>query len=193
MKQPKNDLYKKLAMAALYDFKRTEGKHADELLCELSPNVSDEIKDNKFNPSLLHKSILSKLIEIIKSEEFNKSLLSYCVRECKYLSNTKAVKMTALEKRLATDANPYLENGTAYFDKPVSRKEMTKLIKAAQALAVGKYWQDRELDCYVAFTPDGKREWFDYDSDYPKDIAKCKAAAKLWAKGDTDASYAVQD
>ena len=81
--------------------------------------------------------------------------------------------MTNRQKFIAGCINPY---------NPYSGKFATKVeVKQAKQLAKGKYWHDVDNMQYVAFSPGGKRNYFEYDeSDNTKSIAKKSAA--LWSK-----------
>jgi hypothetical protein len=81
-----------------------------------------------------------------------------------------------------------------FADGDVTRVELNK----AKALARGKYWYDSDFESWVAFSPGGKRQFFDlavtyYSSNSVPDFIlqihnnyqKClaKECAKLWAAG----------
>ena len=78
--------------------------------------------------------------------------------------------MTNRQKFIASCSNPYYENFA-------TREE----VKEAKQLARGKYWNDDEMYQYVAFSPGGKRYFFDYD-DYDNSKSISKKSALLWTK-----------
>lgn len=81
--------YDKLAKDALYDFAKAEGKNPAELLCELSPNLTNsmkkKLKDADIDPKYLSNSIKRELMNIINSKRFTDALLEHCAYEVEYL------------------------------------------------------------------------------------------------------------
>ena len=83
-------LYQILADNALYDFLHSEGRNAGNLMCELIPNIDPKlVRNKKLNETLLQRAIKTKLIAIINSKLFTKSLKSYCKEECNALMEIK--------------------------------------------------------------------------------------------------------
>lgn len=80
------------------------------------------------------------------------------------------LKMTKRNKLIAASMFPNIEHNA-------SGEE----IREAKLLARGKYW--RLDDCsFVAFSPSGRRQYFDCDPVFAKGLVKF---ARLWAKGKT--------
>jgi hypothetical protein len=95
--------------------------------------------------------------------------------------------LTKWQKFIASALRPFADGN-------VTRSELNK----AKALARGKYWYDSEFESWVAFSPGGKRQFFDlgatyyYSAQVPDFILqihnnyqKClaKECAKLWSAG----------
>ena len=75
-----------------------------------------------------------------------------------------------------------------------------KEVKATKLLVRGHYWYDEDYEEYVAFSPTGKRYFFEVNmfSPAPKGLRLhwkklgCKAA-KLWAKGKYKEAIEIND
>ena len=78
-------------------------------------------------------------------------------------------KLTDRQKRLASDQYPTY-GGQATWPE----------VKRAKIAARGRYWHWNDFEQFVAYTPDGKREYFVYDDEWKNEVKKC---ARLWSLG----------